>query len=77
MFFQLSKWEYTSRNKEARRVLEKVIIQKVYPFKAELKRMCVVAEHVSDSGTRKMKSLVKGAPEAIEKLLKEVPSKYR
>jgi hypothetical protein len=35
--------------------------------------MCVVAE----SGARKMKSLVKGAPEAIEKLLKEVPAKYR
>lgn len=34
MFFQLSKWEYTSKNKEARRVLERVLIQKVYPFKA-------------------------------------------
>lgn len=39
--------------------------------------MCVVAQHVSESGIRKMKALVKGAPEAIEKLLKEVPPKYR
>jgi magnesium-transporting ATPase (P-type) len=47
-----------------------VLIQKVYPFKAELKRMCVVAEHVSETGARKMKALIKGAPEALEKLLK-------
>lgn len=65
MFFQLTKWEYTSKHKEAKKVLEKVLIQKVYPFKAELKRMCVVAEHVSEGGARKMKALVKGAPEAI------------
>lgn len=51
-------------------MLEKVIIQKVYPFKAELKRMSCAAEHVSERGVRKMKALVKGAPEAIEKLLK-------
>ena len=65
MFFQLSKWSYTSKHKEANRMLEKVIIQKVFPFKAELKRMSCVAEHVSDGGVRKMKALVKGAPEAI------------
>jgi magnesium-transporting ATPase (P-type) len=62
MFFNLSKWEYSSKSKEAKRVLEKVIIQKVYPFKSELKRMSTVVEHVSESGNRKMKVLVKGAP---------------
>ena len=77
MFFQLSKWGYTSKNKEASKVLERVLIQKVYPFKAELKRMSCVAEHVADNGTRKMKALVKGAPEAIEGLLAEVPGQYR
>jgi hypothetical protein len=34
MFFDLSKWEYSSKNKEAKKLLEKVIIQKVYPFKS-------------------------------------------
>jgi len=43
-------------------MLERVLIQKVYPFKAELKRMSCVAEHISENGVRKMKSLVKGAP---------------
>jgi cation-transporting ATPase 13A1 len=62
MFFQLSKWEYTSKNKEARRMLERVIVQKVHPFKSELKRMSTVAEHTSEAGVRKMKVLVKGAP---------------
>lgn len=47
MFFNLSKWEYSSKSKEAKKVLERVIIQKVYPFKSELKRMSTVAEHVS------------------------------
>ena len=43
-------------------MLERVLIQKVYPFRAELKRMSCVAEHVADNGVRKMKVLVKGAP---------------
>lgn len=73
MFFELSKWEYSSKNKEAKRSLEKVTIQRVFPFKSELKRMTTIVEHVSEAGARKMKSLVKGAPEAIELLLKEVP----
>lgn len=58
-------------------MLEKVYIQKVHPFKSELKRMSTIVEHVSESGVRKMKCLVKGAPEAIEKLLKEVPPQYK
>jgi hypothetical protein len=39
--------------------------------------MSSIAEHISENGTRKMKVLVKGAPEALEKLLKEVPKNYR
>jgi len=65
MFFDLAKWEYSSKNKEAKRGLEKVNIHKVFPFKSELKRMTTIVEHVTESGVRKMKSLVKGAPEAI------------
>lgn len=53
------------------------MIQKVYPFKAQLKRMSCVAEHVSENGVRKMHSLVKGAPEAIQKLLASVPPHYK
>ncbi|CAM6004696.1 unnamed protein product [Sphagnum balticum] len=37
MFFELSKWEYTSKNKEARRILERVTIERVYPFSSPLK----------------------------------------
>jgi manganese-transporting P-type ATPase len=39
--------------------------------------MSCAVEHVSDTGVRKMKALVKGAPEAIEKLLRSVPANYR
>jgi|LakMenEpi03Aug12_release.lakeMendotaPanAssembly.Ray.scaffolds.fasta_scaffold3816362_1 cation-transporting ATPase 13A1 len=39
--------------------------------------MSTIAEHVPENGARKMKVLVKGAPEAIEKLLKEVPKNYK
>lgn len=62
MFFELSKWDYTSKTKEAKKLLEKVSIQKVFPFKSELKRMSTIVEHVSEAGVRKMKVLVKGAP---------------
>lgn len=77
MFFDLAKWEYSSKNREARKMLEKVIIQKVFPFKSELKRMSTISEHISESGIRKMKVLVKGAPESLEKLMKEVPQNYK
>lgn len=43
-------------------MLERVIVQKVFPFKSELKRMSTIVEHVSETGVRKMKVLVKGAP---------------
>lgn len=65
MFFDLSDWTYTSKLKEARRVMEKVSILKIFPFKSELKRMSTLVEHVEENGTRKYKVLTKGAPEAI------------
>lgn len=39
--------------------------------------MSCLAEHVSEQGVRKMKALVKGAPEALEKLIKDAPPQYR
>lgn len=62
MFFELTDWHYSSKNKEARRIMEKICIEKVFPFKSELKRMSTVVEHVSENGVRKTKVLVKGAP---------------
>ena len=77
MFFELAKWEYSSKNKEAKKGLERVNIHRVFPFKSELKRMTTIVEHVAEQGGRKMKVLMKGAPEAIEKLLKDVPRNYK
>ena len=39
--------------------------------------MSCLAEHVTEQGVRKMKALVKGAPEALELLLKDVPLQYK
>ena len=38
--------------------------------------MSTIVEHVPQNGTWETKVLVKGAPEAIEKLLKVVPKDY-
>jgi magnesium-transporting ATPase (P-type) len=45
--------------------MEKITINRIYPFKSELKRMSTLVEHVEENGTRKYKVLCKGAPEAI------------
>ena len=65
MFFNETKWEYTSKTKEAREGLERVRVTKVYPFRSELKRMSTIVEHLPQNGTWQTKILVKGAPEAI------------
>ena len=46
------------------------MIQRVYPFRSELKRMSTLVDHVPEHGKTAMKVLVKGAPEAIQALLK-------
>ena len=38
--------------------------------------MSAVAQHIPVQGKKKKKILIKGAPEAIQKLLKSVPNKY-
>lgn len=48
----------------------------MYPFKSELKRMTTIVDHIPESGPITTKVLVKGAPEAIQLLLKNVPEKY-
>lgn len=46
------------------------MIRRVYPFRSELKRMSALVEHIPENGGIKNKVLVKGAPEAIQLLLK-------
>ena len=65
MFFNETRWEYTSKTKEARLGVERVKVVKVYPFRSELKRMSTIVEHVPQDGAWQTKVLVKGAPEAI------------
>lgn len=62
MFFEETDWDYSSKNKEARRNLERIIIKKVYPFRSELKRMSAVVQHIPTQGPAANKVLVKGAP---------------
>lgn len=76
MFFESTSWTFTSKNKEARKGLERIMIKKVYPFRSELKRMSTVAEHIPEKGKTSLKVLVKGAPESIQALLSEIPKNY-
>mgnify|MGYP000887756454 CR=1 FL=1 len=75
LFFESSNWEYSSHNKEAYRKrggIERVEIKHVFPFRSDMKRMSTKAIHIDEQG-RQLMLFTKGAPEVIEKLLKEVP----
>ena len=52
------------------------MIKKVFPFRSELKRMSTIAYHIPTQGKADLKVLIKGAPQAIQKLLKTVPKQY-
>lgn len=44
----------------------------MYPFQAELKRMSTICSYFEDELPKDFRIVVKGAPETVEKLLKEV-----
>jgi len=74
--YEAYNWKYSHTEKLSQFGKGKARIVQLNPFQAELKRMSTVISYSVDDVHKDFRVVVKGAPETIEKLLKEVPSNY-
>ena len=74
--FEGIKWKYNDALRESTGPQTKVTLLKKFLFESSLKRMAVVVNVQDTSGT-KCRVLAKGAPEILEKYMKNVPKGYK